>query len=483
MFEQRPDRSASPPPVEPHCQEDLARTTYSPTDRLQASLRRLESSGAFDDTQLKLIEQELHQLCQDEESFSHTSMPAPGDQVAGFVIDELLGCGGEAHVYRAHEAKTHKPTAIKVLHNARTSDRFHREMKMVQQLAHPNIVTAYEVDEINGMPFIAMELMPGPDLNALVIEQGPLGWQQASHYVMQIACALTHAHCRDLVHRDIKPGNIIMGSDNQVKLVDLGLAAMQEQQLEDETRTPHLTRETQIAGTLPYMAPEQAHSLARADVRSDIYSLGSTWFYLLTGKTMLRGRSFSRQYRNLVVKRRFRSLPDGCLPERLRDIFEQMIAYDRRERFPCCSNLKQSLSDAMIDLGEVVTSKQLNVLIVEDSQSDMFLAVELLRMANESVTIYEATSLAEGIKVCSEHPIDLVFLDLTLPDSAGVETVTTMRQHSQETPIVVLTGMSDEETSTACVQAGATEFLSKTDLTAHKLERLIFVTLSRHATA
>ena len=111
----------------------------------------------------------------------------------------------------------------------------------------------------------------------------------------------------------------------------------------------------------------------------------------------------------------------------------------------------------------------------------MFLAVEMLRMANDSVSIHEATTLSAGIDVCKGNPIDLIFLDLTLPDSAGINTVTTMRQHAPATPIVVLTGMADEQTSLDCLMSGATDFLAKTDLTAHKLERGIFVTFSRHA--
>ncbi len=468
-------------PIHRNQSDRLSRTACSISDKLQLSLQRLEASGAFDSAQIRLIEEEYETLWNSEDSFQYISLLQPGDQIEHFVIDQLLGCGGEAHVFRAHESGTGKVFAIKVLHNARTSERFHREMKMVQQVAHPNIVTAYEVGEIHGMPYIAMELMQGPDLNALIADGGPIDWRRSSAYILQIVRALAHAHGRELVHRDIKPGNIILNGNDQVKLVDLGLASMQIGSFEEETQSINLTREAQIAGTLPYMAPEQAKSLSKADLRSDIYSLGATWFYLLTGKIRVRGKSFSRQYRNLVSKRRFREIPADCLPPNLHQVFSKMVAYDRRQRYQSCSALEQDLGSALEDLGQNVNSQQLSVLIVEDSQSDMLLAVELLKMANDSLMIHQATSLSEGIKIQTEQSVDLVFLDLTLPDSAGVVTVEQFRAQHSDVPIVVLTGLSDEQVAEACVSAGATDFISKDDLTAHKLERVIFVTFSRHA--
>ncbi|QDV81826.1 protein kinase domain-containing protein [Stieleria magnilauensis] len=468
-------------PIHRNLSDRLAKTACSISDKLQLSLQRLEATGAFDSGQMRLIEEEFAGVWGSEDSFHHISLLQPGDQIEHFVIDQLLGCGGEAHVFRAHEAGTGKVFAIKVLHNARTSERFHREMKMVQQVAHPNIVTAYEVGEIHGMPYIAMELMQGPDLNAMVADSGPMDWRRSSAYILQVVRALAHAHCRELVHRDIKPGNIILNGNDQVKLVDLGLASMRIGSLEEETQSFNLTRETQIAGTLPYMAPEQAKSLSRADVRSDIYSLGATWFYLLTGKIRVRGKTFSRQYRNLVSKRRFREIPSDCLPPNLFQIYSKMVAYDRRQRYQSCLALEQDLGKALEDLGQNVTSQQLSVLIVEDSQSDMLLAVELLKMANDSLMIHQATCLSDGIEIQAEHSVDLVFLDLTLPDSAGVATVERFRSEHSEVPIVVLTGLSDEQVAEACVNAGATDFISKDELTAHQLERVIFVTFSRHA--
>lgn len=459
--------------------EKLARTASNLSDRLAVSLQRLEASGAFDRQQLQLIENELLVQSQSDDSFYDISLLQPGDHVERFVIDALLGCGGEAHVFRAHDSETGKLSAIKVLRNARTSERFRREMEMVQQMAHPNIVTAYEVSEIRGMPYIAMELMQGPDLNVLVAQKGPIGWQQSSRYILQIACALSHAHRRDLVHRDIKPGNIILNGEDRVKLVDLGLAFM-AMHSDDETHSLHLTRGTQIAGTLPYMAPEQARSLAKADARSDIYSLGATWFYLLTGKTRVRGKSFSRQYKNLVSKRKFRQLAENYMPESLRCIYEKMTAYDRCQRYQNCCLLKKDLEKTLTDLGQDVSSSPLSVLIVEDSQSDMVLAVELLRIINDSLVIHQAGTLADGISIYCDQSVDLIFLDLTLPDSAGVETVKKLRDQAPDVPIVVLTGMSDDETARECVNAGANEFISKTNLTAHKLERVIFITLSRY---
>ncbi|MDA7878192.1 protein kinase [bacterium] len=142
--------------------------------------------------------------------------------------------GGEETIYRGtiyrgtiyRGSDEHGNTAaIKILHNMRVSDCFRREIQMVRELAHRNIVTAYELGEVQGKPFIAMELLEGPDLNQQVKQHGELDWRTTTKYVMQIAHALSHAHHHDLIHRDVKHANIIIDRHGGVKLVDLGLAS------------------------------------------------------------------------------------------------------------------------------------------------------------------------------------------------------------------------------------------------------------------
>ncbi len=405
-------------------------------------------------------------------------------QIGNFVIGQPIGRGGEGNVYRGRDVRNGEPAAIKILHDKRINMRFRREMQLVQKLAHPNIVTAYEVGECQGFPFIAMELLRGPDLNVHVHDSGRLGWLMSSRYVLQMARALSHAHHRGLIHRDVKPGNIILSGQGRVKLADLGLASMSGEASDHdgesgEGERGHDTQDGHLAGTLPYMAPEQARSLKSANVQSDIYSLGATWFYLLTGKTRLPGRTFTRQFENLLVKRRFHALPDDCLPDAVYKVYRRMVKYDARQRYNNCTELAADLELVLGGEGESETPEQINVLVVEDSQTDMLMTIEILRKTNQSLLIHQAKTLSQGIDKFRQLHIDLVLLDLSLPDSAGVETVIGFRRSAPQVPIVVLTGMPQQEISAACIEAGATSFVSKSGLNAHIMERTIFVTLSR----
>jgi CheY-like chemotaxis protein len=446
-------------------------------DYIAPALERLESDGTFNKQQMKLIETELRVLEGHKITINYASSLQQGVRVGRFVIDEPLGRGGEGNVYRAHDASG-EPAAIKILHNMRVSDRFRREMHMVRQLAHPNIVTAYEVGEFRGLPFITMELLQGPDLHALVQDSGPLDWMVSTKYILHAARALAHAHRRDLIHRDIKPGNIILNGD-VVKLVDLGLAAMCGSDTAMDSVFQFETQEGHLAGTLPYMAPEQARSLANATVQSDIYGLGATWFYLLTGSTRLRGKTFSQQFENLLVRRRFNALPADRLPPTLRDIYQRTVAYKVEKRYDSCEQLSLDIEQALETAGQAVCVEDINVLVVEDSRADMLFTIEMLRRTNPSLSIQQAKTLADGIDVCGRMPIDLVLLDLTLPDSAGVATVTRFRKAVEKVPLVVLSGLTQDEAGAACLDAGADTFISKNGLSAHRMERTIFVTLSR----
>jgi serine/threonine protein kinase len=446
-------------------------------DYIAPIIDRLRSGGMFDKRQMELIETEMRVLENQSIALNHASLLQQGVRIGRFIIDQPLGRGGEGSVYRAHDESA-KPAAIKILHNMRVGDRFRREMHMVRQLAHPNIVTAYEVGEFRGLPFITMELLKGPDLNLLIHDSGPLDWQVSTKYVLQAVRALSHAHRRDLIHRDIKPGNFILHGD-VVKLVDLGLAAMCGNDATLDSVFQFETQEGHLAGTLPYMAPEQARSLANATVQSDIYGIGATWFYLLTGKARLRGKTFAQQFENLLVRRRFNALPDDCLPPALVEIYQRMVAYRVEKRCDSCETLTTDIEQALETAGQSVGVEGIQVLVVEDSRTDMMFTIEMLRRTNPSLEIHKAKTLSEGLDIWRRMSIDLVLLDLTLPDSAGVATVCRFRDAAKDVPLVVLTGMSQDEAGAACLEAGADTFVSKNGLTAHRMERTIFVALSR----
>ena len=448
-------------------------------DHLLPILEHLETDGKFDADQMQLIENALRTLDGHNVNYEFAASLEKGMRIGRFIVEEPLGRGGEGHVYRGHDTNG-KPAAIKILHNMRVSDRFRREMHMVRQLAHPNIVTAYEVGEFQGLPFITMELLSGPDLHVMVRDSGKIDWQLSTQYILQATRALSHAHRRDLVHRDIKPGNLIMHGSQQIKIVDLGLAAMSTTDSVMESVFHFETQEGHLAGTLPFMAPEQARSLANATVRSDIYGLGATWFFLLTGKDRLCGKSFAEQFENLLVHRRFNALNPGLLPKPLERIFDRMVAYSPNDRYRNCDQLAEDLESALIEVGETVAMvKGIEVLVVEDSRTDMIMTLEILKRANSTLAIHQARTLAEGLQICQERSIDLVLLDLSLPDSSGVSTVRRFRETCPDSPLVVLTGLSQDEAAEECIDAGADTFVCKSGLSAHRMERVIFVTLSR----
>jgi WD40 repeat protein len=192
----------------------------------------------------------------------------------------LIGRGGMGAVYEATHRLMNRSVALKVINPAFTSnpvavERFRREVRAAARLSHPNIAAALDAEEVNGTHFLVMEFVEGVSLARLVKENGALSVADACDCVRQTALGLQHAHQQGIVHRDIKPDNLIRRPDGQIKIVDFGLAALRVD-CEDG-----VTAEQAVMGTPDFMAPEQAEDARRADVRSDVYSLGCTLFYLL----------------------------------------------------------------------------------------------------------------------------------------------------------------------------------------------------------
>jgi eukaryotic-like serine/threonine-protein kinase len=199
-----------------------------------------------------------------------------------------IATGGMGAVYRARDTESDREVALKVLNPRRADDpamleRFRREARHAAKLRHENIVTLYDADEVNGHLFLVMEFVDGIDLHEYVKRLGALDPEEARQLVLQGARALAHAYDRRIVHRDVKPSNFLITRKegrSVVKLTDLGLA---REVNADEFR---VTRAGTTVGTLDYMAPEQARDSGSADIRSDLYSLGATWYHLLTGQAL-----------------------------------------------------------------------------------------------------------------------------------------------------------------------------------------------------
>jgi eukaryotic-like serine/threonine-protein kinase len=251
-----------------------------------------------------------------------------------YQITDLLGSGGMGCVYRAEHRLMGRTVALKVIHKSLTSkpglvDRFRREVRAAARLAHPNIVTAYDADQAGDTHFLVMEFVEGTDLARLVRQGGPLPAALACDYVRQAALGLQHAHERGLVHRDIKPSNLMLTAGGQVKVLDFGLAL-----LVSENAAGDLTDTGVVMGTADYIAPEQADDTHRADVRADIYSLGCTLYFLLTGRPPFPEGNFMQKV--MAHSRRTpRPLTDfrGDLPPGLEQVLGRMTAKEPARRY------------------------------------------------------------------------------------------------------------------------------------------------------
>ncbi|MBQ2618979.1 MAG: Stk1 family PASTA domain-containing Ser/Thr kinase [Oscillospiraceae bacterium] len=196
-----------------------------------------------------------------------------------YEILEIIGVGGMAVVYKAMDHRLNRLVAVKILKDDYLNDadfrrRFHGESQAVAMMSHPNIVSVYDVSRSEGNEYIVMELIDGITLKQYMDQRSPLSWRETLHFSMQIAKALEHAHSRNIIHRDIKPHNVMILKDGSVKVADFGIARI-------ASAANTLTKEA--LGSVHYISPEQARG-ARVDNRSDIYSLGVVMYEMLTGR-------------------------------------------------------------------------------------------------------------------------------------------------------------------------------------------------------
>ena len=316
-----------------------------------AELRReVESLLAFENTPEVFLDSAPEELA--AEMFAQAEPTSLlGKEISHYKIVGRLGSGGMGDVYLADDTKLRRKVALKLLPPQFSTDqernkRFVKEARAVSALNHPNIITIYEIEKVEGVSFIATEFIDGQTLRERMTK-GPLGWQESAKIAIQIASALESAHSVGIVHRDIKPANIMIRRDGIVKVLDFGLAKLTAPDSGDLETHDH-TAPHRVMGTINYMSPEQALG-ETLDARTDIFSLGVVLFEMLTGGLPFAGASGA-----VTPSAAISEIPSVCetnenTPSTLDQIVRHALKKDRYLRYQTASELRSDLKSLFRD--------------------------------------------------------------------------------------------------------------------------------------
>ncbi|MFW5858110.1 MAG: serine/threonine-protein kinase, partial [Planctomycetota bacterium] len=262
--------------------------------------------------------------------------------IPGFTLKKKLGAGGMGSVYKAVQQSLDREVAIKVMpielaENPEFRERFFREAKAAGRLNHPNIVQGIDAGEAGPYCWIAMELVNGPSVADLLKERERFGETEALAIVTDIARALEHAASHGIIHRDVKPENFLRAANGVTKLCDLGIAKA-------AAEDTGLTQEGRAVGTPRYISPEQARGEQNIDARADIYSLGASWYHLLTGQPPFDGPTAAVVMTKHITDEPepIQDLVDEVSPHTVR-VIARMMAKDKEKRYP-------GLAELLVDL-------------------------------------------------------------------------------------------------------------------------------------
>jgi len=271
-----------------------------------------------------------------------------------YQIQKEIGAGGMGAVFLAKDTTLNRLAALKILPRDKAENpvlvkRFKAEGQAAAHLRHENIVSVYDAGEEDGYLYIALEYVEGTDLHNLINKRGRIPVRRSLEIITQVTQALAHAYQQGIVHRDIKPANILIRQDGVVKLTDLGLA----RSIDDNTETS-ITRAGTTVGTVDYMAPEQARDSKAADIRSDLYSLGCTWYHMLTGRAPFSEGSLT----NKLAAHATTPPPDPReinerVPEGVVAIIQRMMAKSQSERYQTPEELLEDLKNSNLKRSNV----------------------------------------------------------------------------------------------------------------------------------
>lgn len=312
-----------------------------------------------------------------------------------YLVLDKLGQGGMGMVFKARHRTMNRIVAVKVLPSAATKSpenvqRFQREVQAAARLTHPNIVAAYDAGEANKTHFLVMEFVDGRDLSQVVKKQGPLPVEKAVECILQAANGLMAAHLSGIVHRDIKPANLLLDQEGTVKILDMGLA-----RLDDGDANSGMTQTGTIMGTVDYMSPEQAMNTKSADARADIYSLGCSLYFLLAGKAPYHGESLMER----LMAHREQPTPklgDACpdVTPALENVYTKMMAKSPAERYQTMAEVVRDLQTCLTvaPLGATVGLDELAVAAEENSAMLSFLKQGAVADSGSSSSVKAAGS-------------------------------------------------------------------------------------------
>jgi response regulator RpfG family c-di-GMP phosphodiesterase len=452
-------------------------------EQLPAAIRaRLLTVPKTETLLLRLVD---HGLLTDYQARRIEAGSTFGLVLGNYRVLDRLGAGGMGVVFRAEHTRMRRLVAIKVLplspdQDERLLHRFMTEIRAIAQLQHPNIVGAIDAGEAHSgdhnspvLHFFVMEYVPGQDLEEFVRENGPLSPAKAVDIIYQVASALAEAHKHGLVHRDIKPSNVQLTPEGQAKLLDFGLA---------RNFGNGLTEPGTVLGTLDYMAPEQVTDARTVDIRADLYALGGTLYWCLTGEPPFppKGNVVQELHTRLTQQPPSVRARRPEVPVELDVVVQRLMALQRDDRYPNPKAVMKALlpllkpelrdyqpilshrPDPLVGPATVEAGQKVHRLLLVDDEREIRAFCRCILQA-EGLICDELESGLDVLEAVKRLPYDLIVLDINMPGLTGTEVCRQLRENppGPHLKVIMTSGSANSDTMAQMLLAGADDFVTK----------------------